>query len=167
MMLTDLKTAAEVREHARKVQRRINERRASWTPEPLPLPPDHDKVPPPPPPSDAEPVIVAGYPIRTVFAIAGDHFGFSLADVIGGSRISPLVLPRQIGCFVAWRLGFSFLRIGRAILRDHSTAGHSCKTIEQRIRDDVEIAKAVEAIGRKSAAVFQVEWRSILPEIGR
>jgi hypothetical protein len=178
MMLTELKTAAEVREHARMVQRRINQRRgihesapppdeaavqAAMAPKPEPLP---DEVPAPEdqlgdlPLHDLAPV-VKGHPTRTVFAIAADYFGLKLRDVIGQSRLQRLILPRQIGCFVAHRLGASYPKIGRAARRDHSTICYCTRAIAERIRADDSLADAVDVIGRKAAEMFGAAWRSV------
>jgi hypothetical protein len=164
MMLTELKTAAEVREHARLVQRRINERRASAIPEPparVPVVlPDEVPVPAEVMPEENLP-LVRGHPTRAVFAIAGDYFGFTLREVTGNSRTQRLVLPRQIACFIARRLGASLSKIGRAARRDHTTVLHGAKTIEWRVCDDEELADAVDAIGRKVAEAFGACWRSV------
>jgi hypothetical protein len=177
MMFAELKTAAEVREHARMIQRKINQQRA------IPAPPRRqDEVPPP---IAATPVvatsyqspedhpdmcdqplhpsapIVKGHRTRTVFALAGDYFGFKLREVIGDSHVPNLVLPRQIGCFVAHRLGASFPKIGRAVRRDHSTVCHACKVVAQRIREDDAIALAVDVIGSKAAEAFGAHWHPI------
>jgi hypothetical protein len=173
MMFTELKTAAEVREHARIVQRRINQRRAS-APPPEP-PPKRRRAPPVvavkddvPEPINDRPLhalapVIPGQPTRTVLAIAADYFGFQLVDVIG-RRTQAFVLPRKIGFFVARALGASLPKIGRAAQRDHSTVHHGCKTIEQAIRDDATIAVAVDAIGTKAAEAFGARWHPVRGE---
>lgn len=172
MMFTELKTAAEVREHARMVQRRINQQRAIPAPPVMPPPMRHDEVPTPTPlaaPEDEEPdksmlplhASASPHPTRTVFVIAGDYFGFSIGEIIGDGRTQALVLPRQIGCFVAQRLGASCSGIGRAAQRDHTTVAYGCKTIAQRAREDDMIALAVDAIGSKAAEAFGANWRSV------
>jgi hypothetical protein len=174
MMLADLRTAAEVREHARIVQRRINAQRAAAAraeqerkpppPMPAPRPPKkpRDDVPAPclselplHPSAVPVPVAISGHPTRTVLSIAADYFGFALTDLIGECRTQAVVLPRQIGCFVAHRLGASYLRIGRAAERNHATVMHACKLIEKRIAEDEAVAIAVNAIGVQAAEVFK------------
>jgi hypothetical protein len=168
MMFAELKTAEQVREHARIVQRRIDQRRAVAALSPLPPREARpagavDEVPEEP---DKEylplaPLVVVGHPTRTVIAIAADYFGLQLGDLIGASRNQKFILPRQIGCFVAKRLGASLPKIGRAVQRDHSTVHYGCRTIESRVRKDEILASAVNAIGSKAAAAFGARWRAV------
>ena len=178
-MVIELKSASEVRAHARAVQKRINQRRASatTTPEPRPrpaksvapsvvAPPQHvDDVPEEALDAHDLPLHAAsgvpGYPTRTVLTIAAEYFGFTLRHLIGDWRTSALILPRHVAYFVARRLGASYPKIGRAARRGHSTIHHGCRAIEDRIRTDDTIAVAVDVIGTKVAAAFGVRWRPV------
>jgi hypothetical protein len=163
----ELRTAAEVREHARAVQRRINERRRAIAPEPAPprrKPPQPDDVPEDDPldPRDVQTAVaIADNPPRSVFVIVSEFFGSSIGELTGSSRHPILVLPRQIACFVARRLGFSYPRIGHAAQRDHSTVQYACRVITQRVVQDRAIAQLVNTIGTKAAADLGTEWRPV------
>jgi hypothetical protein len=164
----ELRTAAEVREHARAVQRRINERRraiALPAPPPRRKPPQPDDVPEDDPldPRDAPnartAVAIADSPPRSVFVIVSEFFGSSISELTGNSRHPILVLPRQIACFVARRLGFSYPRIGNAAQRDQSTVQYACRVISKRVIQDRAIAQLVNTIGSKAAVDLGTDWR--------
>jgi hypothetical protein len=176
MMCLELKTADEVRAHARAVQRRINAARAGATAEEPPpmvsdrlidrrrpgednVPHDHDELDDKP--LHAAAPLVPGHPTRSVLALAAEHFGLSLADIIGIGRGASVNLPRHVGFFVARRLGASLPKIGRAGHRDHTTVLHGCRLIEERIRFDHDLAAAVDAVGTKAAATFNAHWRPV------
>jgi hypothetical protein len=166
----ELRTAAEVREHARAVQRRINERRAAIPPEPQaprrkpPRPddvPDDDPLDPRDVPYAQTSVAIADSPPRSVFVIVSEFFGSSIGELTGSSRHPILVLPRQIACFAARRLGFSYPRIGHAAQRDQSTVQYACRVISQRVVQDRAIAQLVNTIGTKAAADLGTDWRPV------
>ena len=176
-MIQELKTAADVRKHARLIQRKIDQQRGTSM-SPPPPPPRDDDVPMEPmmpdeividencagidqPLHSLAPALKGRHPTRVVFALAADYFGFKLREVMGKSRVPNLVLPRQIGFYVARRLGASYPKIGLAARRDHTTILHGCKVIAQRIREDDMLAQAVDVIGAQAAAAFGASWSSV------
>jgi len=88
---------------------------------------------------------------RIQCAVAG-YFKIRRADLLSGSRMNSIVIPRQIAHFLCRELtDFSFYYIGRFMGgKDHSTIHYSCEKIRRMVRrewrlafDVAEITKAV------------------------
>lgn len=94
--------------------------------------------------------IAAGrFPVRDVIEAAAEHFGVSVAVLLGVDRHQPVARQRQIAMFIAHKLtGRSLPYIGRHIGgRDHTTVLHGVRAIQDRIaRGDVETITAVNGI---------------------
>jgi hypothetical protein len=151
-----LKTAAEVRAHAVTVQRRIDEQFRRGRPKPA----AREREPEPEPEAEAEPLIPDG-PVRRIIRISADHHGKPLSVVLGGLARAAIV-PRQIGCFVARRLGFDTHRIACGARRDRTTVVKANEKIEQQLaQGDQKLAEAVNAIGTEAAATFGKYWERI------
>jgi hypothetical protein len=163
--MIELKTADEVRAHARMIQRRIDAQRNA-PPEPSPA-----RRPPPPIAMHHDDEVPEGDDLlplhaatgrnqtRAVLRIAAKYFGLSLEEVTSASRATAIAMPRQIGFFVARCLGASYPKIGRECRRDHSTVHHGCRCIKERVQTDDALAGTVDAIGTEAAAIFGVYWR--------
>jgi hypothetical protein len=175
-MIADLKTAAEVRAHAREVQKKINERNAAARPEPSPVKrthpyPTHDIVPEQhhdeelPPQLSEELRVDKSNRARAALTIAAIHFGLTLENLQTKGGGQQFTLSRQIGCFVAKRLGVSYKKIAFMARRDHTTVLYSCKLVRHLIPRDPSIARVVDSIGIKTADVFNVTWRSVVKRV--
>jgi hypothetical protein len=175
MICADLKTAAEVRAHAREVQHKINERRAAAPPEPPPIKktpprPARDDVVPDPAHTDGELPQLSKEPrldsssgrTRAALTITAVHFGLTLENLQMKGGGQQLTLPRQIACFVAKRLGVSYSKIGFMAQRDHTTVLYSCQLVRRHIPRDPSLARLVDLIGTKTADVLNIAWRSVV-----
>ena len=69
-------------------------------------------------------------------------------DIVGKSRSMEIALARQISMYVSKKLiNTSLANIGKQIgKRDHSTAIHACKTIENKIKEDNSIRELINKI---------------------
>ena len=85
--------------------------------------------------------------IDTVSEVLNIHVN----DILSTKRKSDLVLARQISMYICRsKLGLSYPEIGKIFGgKDHSTVIHSVKTIENKIKDDVNIANLFEQINSK------------------
>ena len=68
--------------------------------------------------------------------------------IIGKGRSMEIALARQMCMFIAKKLiNTSLANIGQQIgKRDHSTVIHACKSIEQKMKEDVAIKTAIDVI---------------------
>jgi chromosomal replication initiator protein len=80
-----------------------------------------------------------------------EHFNISLSDLKSKSRHRNIVLPRHIFTYLArCHTNTSLPEIGKFLGgRDHSTIIHSCKKIENELKENEEISLAVKQIKSK------------------
>jgi chromosomal replication initiator protein len=73
------------------------------------------------------------------------HFGLTGKQLRGRDRRRCLLWPRQVGMYLARRFTrCSLLQIGASLGGyDHSTVLHSCRRVEERLREDVGLAKTL------------------------
>ena len=89
---------------------------------------------------------------RIQCAVAG-YFKIRRADLLSGSRMNSIVIPRQIAHFLCRELtDFSFYYIGRFMGgKDHSTIHYSCEKIRRMVRREwrlaFDVAEITKAIG--------------------
>ena len=77
-------------------------------------------------------------------------FGVSVADMVTQSRSQPAALVRQVAMYLCRQLtGKSLQQIGRDHGdRDHATAMHACRVVEERMKSDQPFSEKVDAITR-------------------
>jgi hypothetical protein len=154
-MVAELKTAAEVRAHARKVAARMRAQLGQGPPaKAAPRP-----AQPPAPPNIRAPIIV-------VMLAAANHHGILLGTLLGRARAThEIVGARHVGFFVCKRLlGWSTVeQIGAvASHRNWSTIAQAIKGIKGRIdRGDRDIIAAVNAVGTRAARDLNIDWASV------
>lgn len=86
--------------------------------------------------------------IRAIQRATCDVYGVDLHDLLSARRSDEIVLPRQVSMYLAKKLtGLSSTRIARATGdRDHTTALHAFRKIENLIKTDDELAAHVAMI---------------------
>jgi chromosomal replication initiator protein len=88
--------------------------------------------------------------IDDILKIVGRHFNVAKADLLSPRRARTVVVPRQIGMYLAKKLTTRSLpEIGRRFGgRDHSTVLHAVRKIDEQIRSDEKLAKDVALLIR-------------------
>lgn len=86
-----------------------------------------------------------------VIDATSELFGFERAQIVGPSRIRPLVQARQVAMYVTRDLTqLSYPEIGRAFGdRDHTTVMHACRKIEDRMGDRQQIYDQVTTLTQR------------------
>lgn len=86
--------------------------------------------------------------IRAIQRATCDVYGVDLHDLLSERRSDEIVLPRHVSMYLAKKLtGLSSTRIARATgNRDHTTALHAFRKIENLIKTDDELASHVAMI---------------------
>jgi len=89
--------------------------------------------------------------INVILQAICDYFQISIDDLTGKKRNKDVLLPRQIGMYLAKEMtGCSFPEIGSAFGRDHSTVIHAYEKIKEEVRESREVRNAVNEIRTKS-----------------
>jgi chromosomal replication initiator protein len=88
--------------------------------------------------------------IDDILKIVGRHFNVAKADLLSPRRARAVVVPRQIGMYLAKKLtSRSLPEIGRRFGgRDHSTVLHAVRKIDEQVRIDEKMAKDVALLIR-------------------
>ncbi len=88
--------------------------------------------------------------IEDILKVVGRHYNVAKADLLSPRRARTVVLPRQIGMYLAKKLtSRSLPEIGRRFGgRDHSTVLHAVRKIEDQIKADDKLAKDVAILIR-------------------
>lgn len=82
-----------------------------------------------------------------VKAATAVHYELTTHDLDGPWRHRRLVRARQVAQYLARRLTKqSMPQIGRRFGRDHTTVLYAIRTVEDRLRDDIQLAEDIEAI---------------------
>jgi len=78
----------------------------------------------------------------------GEHYRIEVRAMQSASRDRSVVLPRQVGMYLARRLtDLSLDRIGAFFGgRDHSTVLHACRKVEEALASDLTLSGAVREI---------------------
>jgi hypothetical protein len=86
--------------------------------------------------------------IKEIRKCVSKHFNVSMNDLESSRRIAKIVLPRQIGFYLARRLTTQSLpEIGRRFGgKDHTTVLHGSRVIERKISEDPKLAETVAAL---------------------
>ncbi len=88
--------------------------------------------------------------IDDILKIVGRHYNVAKADLLSPRRSRTVVVPRQIGMYLAKKLtSRSLPEIGRRFGgRDHSTVLHAVRKIDEQVRVDENMAKDVALLMR-------------------
>ncbi len=88
--------------------------------------------------------------IDDILKVVGRHYNVAKADLLSPRRARTVVVPRQIGMYLAKKLtSRSLPEIGRRFGgRDHSTVLHAVRKIDEQIRTDENLAKDVALLIR-------------------
>jgi chromosomal replication initiator protein len=88
--------------------------------------------------------------IDDILKIVGRHYNVAKADLLSPRRARAVVVPRQIGMYLAKKLtSRSLPEIGRRFGgRDHSTVLHAVRKIDEQVRVDEKLAKDVALLIR-------------------
>lgn len=88
--------------------------------------------------------------IDDILKIVGRHYNVAKADLLSPRRSRTVVVPRQIGMYLAKKLtSRSLPEIGRRFGgRDHSTVLHAVRKIDEQVRVDEKLAKEVALLIR-------------------
>ena len=70
--------------------------------------------------------------LESLLRFVCDKLGVTVASAKGEIRDSEIVRARQIYCYRAKEMGYTFKKIGAIINRDHTTVIHSCKVVSNR-----------------------------------
>lgn len=119
---------------------------------------DSDQIDLPPPAAESPPTITEptveskDQPtlvpfIIDVMRVVARRYSRSVLDLKSTRRCAPIVRPRQIAMYVAYKVTMhSTPRIGRAFHRDHTTVLHAIRKIGAMVESDPTIAAEVEEI---------------------
>ncbi len=88
--------------------------------------------------------------IEDIMKIIGRHYNVAKSDLLSPRRARSVVVPRQIGMYLAKKLtSRSLPEIGRRFGgRDHSTVLHAVRKIDDQIKVDEKLAKEVAMLIR-------------------
>lgn len=88
--------------------------------------------------------------IDDILKIVGRHFNVGRTDLLSPRRARSVVVPRQIGMYLAKKMtARSLPEIGRRFGgRDHSTVLHAVRKIEDQIKTDDKLAREVALLIR-------------------
>jgi chromosomal replication initiator protein len=88
--------------------------------------------------------------IDDILKVVGRHYNVAKADLLSPRRSRTVVVPRQIGMYLAKKLtSRSLPEIGRRFGgRDHSTVLHAVRKIDEQVRVDEKLAKDVALLIR-------------------
>jgi chromosomal replication initiator protein len=88
--------------------------------------------------------------IEDIMKVVGRHYNVARADLLSPRRARSVVVPRQIGMYLAKKLtARSLPEIGRRFGgRDHSTVLHAVRKIDEDIRSDEKLARDVALLIR-------------------
>lgn len=88
--------------------------------------------------------------IDDILKIVGRHYNVARADLLSPRRARSVVVPRQVGMYLAKKLTpRSLPEIGRRFGgRDHSTVLHAVRKIEEQIKSDDRLAREVALLIR-------------------
>ena len=86
--------------------------------------------------------------IRAIQQKVADHFQINMGILLGHERSDRIVFPRQIAMYLCRKLISSpYADIAAAFSgRDHTTAIHSCRTIEELLQDNTEARETVDSL---------------------
>ncbi len=96
-------------------------------------------------PADSQPVR-----IDDILKVVGRHYNVAKADILSPRRARSIVIPRQIGMYLAKKLTpRSLPEIGRRFGgRDHSTVLHAVRKIDRELQKDEKLQREIALLTR-------------------
>ena len=89
-------------------------------------------------------------PAETIMAETASYFGLRREDLVSKSRSRPLTTARHIAMYLLRELtGLSLIKIGELFDRDHSTALHGIKRIENLMPNRDTVYRQVQELTKK------------------
>lgn len=70
--------------------------------------------------------------LERLLSVICDKLGVTVAEAKGTIRDAEIVRARQIYCYMAKEMGYTFKKIGAIINRDHATVIYACKVVSNR-----------------------------------
>ena len=100
--------------------------------------------------------------IDDILKIVGRHYNVARADLLSPRRARSIVVPRQIGMYLAKKLtSRSLPEIGRRFGgRDHSTVLHAVRKIEDQMKTDDRLAREV-------ALLIRLDRTAVAEDLGK
>lgn len=91
--------------------------------------------------------------INDILEAVAQQYSVKISEVVGRKRTKSIVLPRQIGMYLARRLTtMSLEEIGAHFGgRDHATVLHADRVVQTVLRDEPDVAEIVNSLSRKLA----------------
>ena len=88
--------------------------------------------------------------IEDILKIVSRHYNVGRTDLLSARRAREVVMPRQIGMYLAKKLtARSLPEIGRRFGgRDHSTVLHAVRKIDQQMKTDEKLARELALLIR-------------------
>lgn len=83
------------------------------------------------------------------------YYSVSVPDMIGGSRVREILVPRQIAMYIGKKfLRMSYVRLGESFSnRDHTTVMHAVTKIEKKMLEDAQLMREVRTIEKEVGLV--------------
>jgi chromosomal replication initiator protein len=79
-------------------------------------------------------------------------FDIASKELLGKSRLSRVLVPRQVAMYLAHTSGqLSLPRVGAAFDRDHTTVLHACRKVEESMRKDMKLNATVSQLRQELA----------------
>ena len=89
-------------------------------------------------------------PAETIMGETADYFGLRREDLVSKSRSRPLTTARHVAMYLMRELtGLSLIKIGELFERDHSTALHGIKRIENLMPNRDTVYRQVQEITKR------------------
>ncbi len=89
-------------------------------------------------------------PAETIMTETADYFGLRREDLVSKSRSRPLTTARHVAMYLMRELtGLSLIKIGELFERDHSTALHGIKRIENLMPNRDTVYRQVQEITKR------------------
>lgn len=122
-----------------------------------------DRIPPKPPEPEVSLVDLARPSMKEIKAVVCAYYQFTPQAIDGPSRDARLVRARQMFCFLSRKFnGSSLPEIGRRCGgRDHTTALHACKRVEERLASSQDAADELEHLRMRLAAKVSLRLERI------
>lgn len=70
--------------------------------------------------------------LESLLSVICDKLGVTVAEAKGTIRDAEIVRARQIYCYMAKEIGYTYKKIGAIINRDHATVIYACKVVSNR-----------------------------------
>lgn len=88
--------------------------------------------------------------VNSIVGIVAEYFTIPLTSIFSKNKEAKVAYPRHIAIYLCKKyLSLSYVEIGKAFKRDHSTIMSSCKRIEKDIKDDPSLASTIDLLVKK------------------